>query len=336
MLPTGAVQVSSFGIGDIWLGECAQIRGQLIRRTCVTTSEVRPARSEVALDASLLGGVESFDYYMATSDIKVDADAKAAFSGVTIETKNKATISTHQLIVEWSRTKPLNLGANSPAANEHPTVSSINVGYAIRVIFDITLLSVNSEAAGSFGPSEIATAIATNRAKVALRMDTVGVAKSLVPTSLPTSVSSVDEFAKVMQLFMHSIDEFRAEYNTFAKSCKDSACDTATLEIMSPMLGIVSYQVSNVPVGLSGMHPWAVAGFEEAIPRIRIGMSCKDALAIAYKGRIDGKYTQLYNQGVRAAYAGIGNDPNCGTKAPAVSAKARAETLTPETPKAGQ
>lgn len=303
----GTVKVSSFEMGSIVLGQCADFRGHLKRGICSARGRSLSA-ADLAIKSDLMAGKDLFNYYAEVLSVQSDVDAKAAFSGATFKGKSKLTVSRHRIIYEWSRTRSIPLVFDEQES-PGPLVSSIDVGFAIRLVFDVTLASSNTEAATSFGPSEVAAAIATNRAKVSIRMDTVGISSSLVPEDLPTSVTSVDQFADVMSKFIKAIENVRDEYNDYKGVIGKNDGSTHTFNHLSRELGVISYQVSNIPAGMYDLFQhesteyeaqWKMLGYEAGILAIAEAAIC-DVRFPLFRGMDAGH--RAFAEGGRLAYS---------------------------------
>lgn len=309
-ISSSMVRVSTFRMPRVALGACATYEAEPTTRSCL------PADKSVAVDLALRPDLNNsgFRYYTRLVDLNVSGNASAPGGSGSVGVAR----SRYELIMEWGRWRTQQMGASTDAAA--PIVSAVDVGTAVRVIFDVELSRVDIELEGSAAFARLATALALNAATVTVRYDTVGTTVNLLPRTSLTTVRDVETYVSAVNSFYDAVFELARAYEGYARQEPGAAPDP---EIRVPQPrgeptalsrrlvdvpampsdqsafapGVIAYYVSNLPSVASADNTAFAGGYLHGVRQLAAGASCKKAVAgsssrsAAFRGGVQRAYS---------------------------------------------
>lgn len=166
--------------------------------------------------------------------------------------------SNNLLVLEWRRYQLRSI-KDDKCYLDH--VSAVEFGVAVRIVFDVRLMTTNASINATFGIAELAASLARNEARVDVSYEVVGTSLDLLPRKTIV-ISSLTEY-------MDALDKFHAAVVTIgdawtALSKLDGKAKTVTVKIggesqtyprdMLFMPDELAYYVSGLGVGDAFVH----------------------------------------------------------------------------------
>ncbi len=248
-----AIHTTTYLIPNAFLGACADEQGIVTGRKCLENAP--------ALDKTRPLPAAKFRYY--SQLLKLDLKAAGAGGGGAVETGAHVVHSSHRFVMEWSRYNAQSM--DLPANFNQAVVSSVDVGIAIRIIFDVSLTSTDASVAANFGIANISTALALGQATIQGRYDMVGVLKDIIPTNNAFQIATVDDFVKAQNQFYEAIVKTSTTWDTVGLNAPP---------VFAP--DIVGYTVTNIPEAASVNADTAFSGgYLTGVSTVRLGIACK-------------------------------------------------------------
>lgn len=290
------LRVVAFDFGGAYLGQCADLAGNLYPTTCQATdgnikeywptsnpppaktktvnsdpadqtgagAETRSANSKPAApQIELRSGM--FRQYSTQVGTTVDVDLGIGPVG----SESKVYFSRNFLVLEWRRytlqrmTPDVDSGqwfyevAFDDGSLGRAHVSAIEVGIAVRVIFDVRLKTVDTKLSASFGIADLTTALARNEATVEVSYEVVGTSLDLLPEKA-IIITSLNEYNNALNEFHGAVGEIaRAWDKTRTVSpvdIEDRNNAKMTVRATDFGLGQLAYYVDGVGVGDTFEH----------------------------------------------------------------------------------
>jgi len=223
------IRVVAFDFGGTYLGQCADLAGNLIARTCRRTNgetywpegnPISPSgdRTSTAPKVELRAGM--FRQYSTQVGTTVEADLGVASVG----TEGRYFFSHNLMILEWRRyeLQYMNPGdargynRYNPPESEDSHVSAIELGIAIRVIFDVRLNTTDIKLSASFGIANLTTALARNEASVEVSYEIVGTTLDLLPKE-PVIITSLNEYNDALDDFYAAVKDVATAWDAYRR-----------------------------------------------------------------------------------------------------------------------
>jgi hypothetical protein len=114
------------------------------------------------------------------------------------------TVSTHRLLMEWSRFRVVSYSGAKRLKPDLGYVSATERGIAIRVLFDVRLRDATAKTNLSFGFGQLASSLVIGNAEVLVRYETVGIKRDILPKAT-VAVTSVNDLVNVQSAFYDAI-----------------------------------------------------------------------------------------------------------------------------------
>lgn len=181
------VRVIATDTGAVTLGQCADnlgnTRSQICTDTITTDTTVRADDKEtyrsVRAGEPLFSKLNKaiFGQYTISSSADVSIELKAYAKGL-------LTRERHQVVYEWSRYVTIGLELRNGEISREPQVTSIDYGFALRMILDVRIQNTEATAALGLGPAQLEAALALGVAEVSVRYQALGVTASFLPKSI--------------------------------------------------------------------------------------------------------------------------------------------------------
>ena len=296
-----SVRVLAMNLKSIRLGQCVDYAGGLINFLCSGNGE------EVKLDTSENLNREQFRYYSSLTDLKTDSSAKGGYGGVSASAKIKTTFARYRIVTEWARFRSQIISNNLPKINEQaqtylqsvtmlkktPYISAVDVGIAIRIIYDVRLDTDSVDAALSFGLANLATAVAQNRAQVELQYDVVGAGVVKLPASAVLQVSNIQQLMDAQNNFYNMIREMSTEWADYRNETDQTKKQAKGGKFN---FGVISYEISDLPSQLVTDNQTYLTGFIVGLTQL----SKKEPCNISTLFPVD------FQRGLRAAFESDG------------------------------
>ncbi len=251
------IHTTTYQIPNVFLGACANESGFIVGGKCIPN--VTPIDKARPLPAAKFRNYSQL--------VKLDVSGAAGGGGGAVESSAHVVHSSHRFVLEWSRYNPQSV--ELPGDLGRPVVTSVDVGIAIRVVFDVSLQSTDVSAAANFGFAKVSTALALGKATIQGRYDMVGVLRDIIPTTNAFNIASVEDFVKAQNVF----------YDAIVKTSRswDDIGTGGTPPQFAP--DIVGYTVSNIPSGVSvGGETSFAGGYLTGVSTVKLGIACKDWL----------------------------------------------------------
>ena len=358
------IRVVAFDFGGVKMGQCATPEGDLIDGVCAQTRaipnavpdtlDVTQGAPEIDTLEITRGGVKyssaqlkqrplsdynsgMFRQYSLRTDTTGSA-AVAVAAGA--KSDSKIFISRHLLVFEWRR-YTLDETAGPGAASRSPYVSGIERGIAVRVVFDVSLRSVDVNASLTFGFGSLATALASSRASVEVGYELIGTTMDILPERA-TNITSVDGYIEAMNRFYDAVRRISLAWECidFSKASAVSTRGECTVvpastntpakytqagqDASSFVPGILAYYVSGVRSDRVEDAASYAYGYQLGIEGTRKGQPCDKILSAA---QLSSGESGL-RQGVEQALMDLrGGGSWCQEKSKAAPPDARAQAL---------
>lgn len=102
-----------------------------------------------------------------------------------------------------------------PQSYEAPYVSAVEMGVAVRIVFDVRLRTTNAKMSAAFGIADLAAALARDEATVEVSYEIVGTVLDLL---LKDAIifSSLSEHLDAMEKFHHAVVAIRDAWHDYA------------------------------------------------------------------------------------------------------------------------
>jgi hypothetical protein len=332
------LRLLTFGSAPPRLGQCATQLAGLLGEECVPS----PGQLDTTLRADLGSG--EYRFYQRAVDVDGSGNAGVTYGVASAQGSASLRTTRHQLVIEWSRfrTTPLPL-QNAPAGRAaRPHVTAIDVGIAVRIIFDVTLTTTSAQLSANFGIANLATSLATNQATVMVSYNSRGTVIDLLPRQSPVSIPNVDTLVAVENAFYRAVQALSDAWMAYAGINADGTPQTAPAP-SPPAQGVqvaavpavqtlprgaaafnlqpIAYYVSNLTDVSASERARYWGGYLAAMREIGAGRACAEALDRI--GRQDG----VYRSGFFRAYADVLTAVDCTSAAPSSEQQQFAEQV---------
>lgn len=324
LTPT-VVRVSTYQLPGISPGACATLNAEPVAESCLKDGVSAPA-----LDKAVRPDLSESGFRYFSKQTSTAAQVHAAVG--TGSGDASVTVQKYQLIIEWARWRQQSLPLSTFKAGR-PVIQSIDIGVAVRIIFDVAFTNADAKLTANLGMAAIATALATNSATVLVSYDTAGTTVNLLPQTPPTSITTVDSFIQAVNAFYGAVQRLSVAYESYArkKGVKTSA-NTAVnappdggpkkdAAILSPQvpdladdesafdLDSIAYYVSNLPDAATLDNASFAAGYLYGLDKISKGASCGQAAA-------ERKSNASFLAGQERAYSDVVSLSTCDNSKP--------------------
>ncbi|SEU38982.1 hypothetical protein [Stigmatella erecta] len=319
---SGAV-FTSLGQPAVALGDCVTPDGVPTGQSCI--------QNVAAVDRALRSDLGKTNVRIYSALLSVSAGVNG--TGGTASGSSKIYYSKHRFVLEWARYRTQT--AQIPAEQTGPLVRSVDVGLAVRAIFDVQLQSTDSNIAANFGFGQLAAALATKSAQISVAYDSVGTQNPVLPPAGLFSVSDINGFIQAQNSYYAGIQKIEEAWADYVKTGRTTPAPESQPSSGPPVLtptsnpngfvpDIVSYSVVRIPSeSVDSNTVWAT-GYLNGIRAITRKISCEDALkAIKLNAPSQNLF---YTAALFKAYKDVMSVSGCDTTAPddIQAAKARA------------
>ncbi len=141
-----------------------------------------------------------FREYSIQTESSGTAGLKAAGGSITGE----GSVERYRLVYEWSRFSSVTSGAgdNKPALEQWtmPQVSAVDVGFAVRLLMELTITKTRATADIALGPANLEAAFALGAASISAKYDIVGTNATFLPSNT-TTIENLEAYEKARQDF---------------------------------------------------------------------------------------------------------------------------------------
>lgn len=367
-------RVRASGAQGIYLGNCATLDGGVLYDTCIDTkplpingsggvtarnggtsgaasSEVAsPSKDSLEPDTELRTDLNNGEFHYYNTLLSIDGSLSG--SGGPVSGSVKVSHSKQRVVVEWARyrTQGLPKGLHFTPG---PIVTGVDVGIALRLIFDVNLTTTDENVTASFGFGQIAASIASKQADVTVHFEERGTTFSFVPDNLIT-ISSVEDYVKALNTFYTAFTYMSKTWDTYAQSgptappppapstpgpgAGDGAAGSAPVaavagdlvKVLQPptanvfKFDIIAYYIGGLPSSSVPEQTAYSAGYLRGVGAVAVGNDC---LALA-KQLSDEKRDNSYVRGALEAYRSIVARGACdATKPSSTQANAAKERI---------
>jgi hypothetical protein len=210
-------RVRASGAQGIYLGNCATMEGGVLYDSCVAgaaSSAASPAKDPLEPDTALRTDLNKGEFHYYNTLLSIDGSLSG--SGGPVSGSAKVTHSKQRVVVEWARYRTQGL-PKGLQITPGPIVTGVDVGIALRLIFDVNLTTTDVNAAASFGFGQIAASIASKQADVTVHFEERGTTFSFVPDNIIT-ISSVEDYIKALNTFYTAFTYMSKTWDTYAQS----------------------------------------------------------------------------------------------------------------------
>lgn len=279
--------------------------------------------------------MEGFRLYDYSSEISVVENAGGAYAVFKADEEVKVFIVKRKYVLEWSRYLNLSLNGNEEqvSGNSGPFVSAVDLGIALRVIFDVSVQTTDAKMAFGFGFGQIMASLVSNTASVSVSYEIIGASPDFLPQQMPGNVESARDFVKIQEEFygnlkklstaMENLEKTKCEvgalscpeWEGWTPPCSCEGRDGKTPVVPRSALGVIAYYVTNFP---ENDEP-AFVGYLLGVRLIADGSTCKESTkivdeAICQGGSNSAETCDSVKIGLRLAYSNLTEDKECGER----------------------
>lgn len=304
--PGGTARIAAYGLLTDTLGRCTSDLGELTSGTCFPAGKkpqpINTDYTKVKFGPSRI--------YSRTLSVDVNAEVSASVASA------KTTVSAQrmQFMLESAAFQQQNLSLSDPI----PYVTAVDVGFAVRLVFDVVLTGSDTTASGNFGFGSISTALATRSANVTVRFDSIGVSANVLPESSAANINSVDSYLAVLDGFYRTVAELRSLHTSCVLSPRNKVLERKCKAAFSP--SVVAYHVANFALFTrTNQHSLDLiaysAGYLVGTSTLANGKACQTTLDVL-SPKVDAAKLNDFELGFKAAFAEFAPGDRCNSTAP--------------------
>jgi hypothetical protein len=280
---------------SVTLGACAGNAGALRQMTqCASTLEQADLKAGSPLGEGLLrvySNTLSADGFVSGSAPVVKGDAAI---------KQRS----HELVIEWSRTRTQGLSANASPTG-FPLITDVEVGVAVRVLFTVTATDANASLSANFGYGDLAQKLAEKEVAIRLSYRTLGVGDMI--SAVPQEIQTVEQLFHAQNTFYEAIRTISRALERFqmgkplTPDSPDSTkppAETLLQQVKAPKAfdyQVIAYRVSGVENGMVNQRASYHAGYLDGVRLLVGGESCAEALKSGPARRDESYATGLFD-----------------------------------------
>jgi hypothetical protein len=186
---------------------------------CVRTKDYALSRASCAEigtpQAPQLRILEKQGYSSSSRLLSVHTGVAANVAGQ--KAKAEISVTKYRMFIEWNRYTVFSLDKEKTESGTGPYVSAVEYGVGVRIILDISLTKVGTEADAKFGLGTIAAHLDAGQATVAVKYDTIGVPFDILPKGLPTTIESVNDISRMIEGLNKAVEKVSDSWNEVVK-----------------------------------------------------------------------------------------------------------------------
>lgn len=240
-----------------------------------------------------------FRQYSRTLDVEFTGDLSAGAA----EVNSKNTYKRYEIAYEWRRYALVRVPGTPNYEATGPHVTSIEGGFAVRMVISVTTLDTTQEGSAGFGIADLELSLATGRSEVYVGYEITGANHSMLP-EVPITIRNTQQLWEALSQFHAAIVRLEQSWRCAleptgnqATCCGPDAGNGLVTCPMIPQFDVLAYYVQGDEVGdiYAKFESGREACYDDALVRTREARDRKRSSLKSQEARAQEEAKELQN-----------------------------------------